>query len=152
MKTKSLYVTLYHVVCSLTEERSTSKQVRKAHLGDWLDGFATCASATCLVHCLLLPLITAALPAIAGSINPGEGFHRIVLAIAIPTSGLTLIPGWRSSGAILPLAAGLAGLALLAMGVAFADRPNVETAVSVAGSLLLAAAHLVNWRRRRTHC
>jgi hypothetical protein len=128
------------------------KQARKARLGDWLDGFAICASAACLVHCLVLPLIIAALPAIARSIDPGEGFHRIVLALAIPTSGLALIPGWRSSGAIVPLAAGLAGLALLATGVALAGRPTVETVVSVAGSVLLATAHLLNWRRRRTHC
>ena len=61
----------------------------------WLDGFAICASALCTVHCLGLPLLFALLPTIAARIDPGESFHLLMLAIAVPTSLFSLLQGWR---------------------------------------------------------
>lgn len=118
-------------------------------IGKWLDGFAVGASALCLIHCLALPLLIAALPAIASRIDIGEGFHLGVLLFAIPTSAFALIEGWRRHRGAAPLFVGGAGLALLALGLAFENWVAVETGVTVAGSLLLAGAHIVNWRRRR---
>lgn len=120
----------------------------RARIGKWFDGFAVGASALCLVHCLGLPLLIAALPAIANRIDPGEGFHLIVLLFAIPTSAFALIEGWRRHRGLAPLFVGGAGLALMALGLAFEQWAAVEMGVTVAGSLLLAAAHIVNWRRR----
>ncbi|WP_232495530.1 MerC domain-containing protein [Novosphingobium kaempferiae] len=128
------------------------KKESRPAVGNWLDGAATCASAACLIHCLVLPLIIAALPSLAGSIDPGERFHTLLLAFAIPTSALALVPGWRSSGAVGPLACGLIGLVLLAVGVAMEGSEAAETAVTVTGSLLLAGAHLANWRLRQARC
>ncbi|WP_395337421.1 MerC domain-containing protein [Novosphingobium sp. BL-8H] len=119
---------------------------------NWLDGAATCASAACLVHCLVLPLVIALLPTLAGSLDPGEGFHTLILLFAVPTSALALVPGWRRGGAIGPLAAGVVGLFLLSAGVVVSGGPILERVVTVAGSLLLAGAHIANWRMRRTAC
>lgn len=120
----------------------------RAIIGKWFDGFAVGASALCLVHCLGLPLLIAALPAIANRVNPGEGFHLAVLLFAVPTSAFALIEGWRRHRGVTPLFVGGAGLALMAAGLAFENWVAVETGVTVAGSLLLAGAHVVNWRRR----
>ncbi|WP_423602276.1 MerC domain-containing protein [Sphingomonas sp. MS122] len=120
----------------------------RAMIGKWFDGFAVGASALCLVHCLGLPLLIAALPAIANRIGPGEGFHLAVLLFAIPTSAFALIEGWRRHRGLAPLFVGGMGLALLALGLAFEQWVAVETGVTVAGSLLLAGAHVANWRRR----
>lgn len=120
----------------------------QAKTGKWFDGFAVGASALCLVHCLGLPLLIAALPAIANRIDPGEGFHLAVLLFAIPTSAFALIEGWRRHRGVAPLFVGAAGLALMAMGLAFENMVAVETGVTVAGSLLLAGAHVANWRGR----
>ncbi|MGK2909060.1 MAG: MerC domain-containing protein [Sphingobium sp.] len=116
---------------------------------DWLDGFAVCASVTCMIHCLGLPLLLAALPTFADQSDPGESFHAIVLALTVPTSAFALISGWRKHRAFVPLVVGAIGLAMIAIGIAFASRKAVETAVTVSGSLLLAGAHVANWRRRR---
>ncbi|MCP8890663.1 MerC domain-containing protein [Sphingomonas faeni] len=116
--------------------------------GDMLDGLAVCASAACMIHCLALPLLFAALPALATWFDPGESFHRIILAFAIPTSAVALIGGWRTHRATPPLILGAVGLALMALGILFAGRTAIETTVSVTGSLFLAAAHLANWRNR----
>ncbi|MCW2366297.1 hypothetical protein M2341_001744 [Sphingobium sp. B7D2B] len=116
---------------------------------DWLDGFAVCASVACMIHCLGLPLLLAALPAFADQIDPGESFHAVVLALAVPTSALALVSGWRRHRAPVPLAIGAVGLALMAVGILFASREILETAITVSGSLLLAGAHIANWRLRR---
>ncbi len=113
-----------------------------------LDGFAVCASFACMVHCLALPLVLAALPAVADRIGVGEGFHAAVLLIALPTSALALIGGWRRHRAFGPLVVGIAGLLLMGFGLVFAEWYAIETGLTVAGSLCLAAAHIANWRRR----
>ncbi|MCT2399897.1 MerC domain-containing protein [Novosphingobium sp. HK4-1] len=103
-----------------------------------------------MIHCLGLPLLLAALPTLADQIDPGESFHMIVLALAVPTSAFALIEGWRRHRAFVPLAVGVIGLFLMATGIAFASREMLETAVTIAGSLLLAGAHIANWRHRRS--
>jgi len=112
-----------------------------------LDGFALGASALCMIHCLALPLLMAALPMLADGLFAGEAFHLIVLALAIPTSGLALASCWRQHRAAAPLAAGCTGLAMMALALT-AGSATGETAMTVAGSLLLAAAHIANWRAR----
>lgn len=133
-------------------ERIESENGVSGGRGHWLDGFAVCASAACMVHCLGLPLLFAALPALATRFDLGEGFHLVMLLIALPTSALALVGGWRRHRAFVPLVVGAAGLALMALGVVFSSREALETAVTVAGSLMLAGAHIVNWRYRRALC
>ena len=120
----------------------------RAMVARWFDGLAMGASALCLIHCLGLPILIAALPALAGRLDLGEGFHLGVLAFALPVSALALGEGWRRHRGLTPLFVGAAGLTLLALGLAFEDWAAVETGVTVAGSLLLAGAHVANWRGR----
>ncbi|WP_448663428.1 MerC domain-containing protein [Sphingomonas sp. CJ20] len=125
---------------------------RDARWEQRLDGFALCASTLCMLHCLALPLVLAALPALATRLEVGESFHAIVLAFAVPTSALALIGGWRRHRAAAPMLVGAVGLTLMASGIAFATREALETGLTVAGSLFVAGAHIGNWRQRRAHC
>lgn len=118
-------------------------------IGKWLDGAAIGASILCLIHCLGLPLLIAASPALTARFDVGEAFHLIVLLLAIPTSAFTLIEGWRRHRWIAPLFVGGVGLVLMASGLAFGHMAIVEIGMTVAGSLLLAGAHVANWRGRR---
>ena len=120
----------------------------RARLVSWFDGLAVGASVLCLIHCLALPILIAALPALAARLDLGEGFHLAVLAFALPVSAVALGEGWRRHRGLTPLFVGAAGLVLLAAGLAFEDWVAVETGVTVAGSLLLAGAHVANWRGR----
>lgn len=141
---------LYHYKNMSYYERTFARhRSPTSQVGNWFDGFAVCASVTCMIHCLGLPLLLAALPALADRIDPGERFHVIVLALAVPTSALALVGGWRRHRAFVPLMVGAIGLALMAGGIAFARAEMVETAVTVTGSLLLAGAHIANWRLRK---
>jgi MerC mercury resistance protein len=118
--------------------------------GDWLDHAALGASALCLVHCLALPLIIAALPALSHLLSIPESIHVWILLFALPTAGLAFVTGRARHGASYPLVIGVLGLMALATGVAFGNTP-IETPVTVTGSLLLAAAHIANWRLRHAH-
>jgi MerC mercury resistance protein len=109
---------------------------------------AMVASLICLVHCLALPLLVAALPLISGSLVTSEIFHVVILAFAIPVSGIALIAGYHRHGAWGPPVIGGIGLLSLIAGVSFTDGGWSETAFTVAGSLLLATAHIANWRMR----
>ncbi|WP_066681603.1 MerC domain-containing protein [Sphingomonas sp. CCH9-E2] len=120
----------------------------RARLVSWFDGLAVGASVLCLIHCLALPIVIAALPALAARLDLGEGFHLGVLAFALPVSAVALGEGWRRHRGLTPLFVGAAGLVLLAAGLAFEEWVAVETGVTVAGSLLLAGAHVANWRGR----
>lgn len=115
----------------------------------WLDGFALCASSLCTLHCLGLPLLFALLPALASRIDPGESFHLVMLVLAVPTSLFALAQGWRRHRAPGLLLLGVAGLGLMAIGALAAEGAMAEAAWTVAGSALLAGAHILNWRRGR---
>ena len=43
---------------------------------DWLDRVAMAGSAACMVHCLALPLLLAAVPTVSAFIVIPESFHR----------------------------------------------------------------------------
>lgn len=112
------------------------------------DASAIGLSALCLAHCLLLPMLAALLP-VLGAWARAEWVHVLFVAIALPLAGAAL---WRAHRQRpLPRALiGLAGLGLAGLIAGAFGWPShaLETPVTVAGSLLLAAAHVWNWRRR----
>lgn len=127
---------------------SLGQPVPSGHATDWLERAAVGASLVCLVHCLALPLLLAALPALAALVAIPETFHVWVLAVAVPMSGFALLLGIRDHRSRLPLFIGSVGLGLLAVGALVLLGGRLETPVTVVGSLALAAAHLLNWQRR----
>lgn len=100
-----------------------------------------------MVHCLALPLVLAMFPVLSGTLVAGEGFHLLVLALAVPTSGFGLWASRLPGGSNGPLVAGAAGLMLLALALLAGEA--AERVMTLAGSLLLAGAHVANWRARR---
>lgn len=117
----------------------------------WMDGVAVAFSAACLVHCLALPLLIALLPVSRNWLDIPESFHLVVLLVALPPSGSIL---WRaarlSPRAASTLRLGLAGLAFMIVGAGL-EGHSAEVWITSLGASLLAAAHLINWRRR-AHC
>ncbi len=110
-----------------------------------LDRGAIGLSALCLVHCLAVPVLIAASPALAAALPDAAWVHPAILATAAPLAAVALWRGWRQHHRRGPAAFGVAGIALLAAGVA-AGETTAGTLLTVSGALLLAAAHLLNWR------
>lgn len=117
-----------------------------------LDASAVALSSLCLLHCLALPLLAAALP-LFGAWAESEWVHLVFVAFALP---ITVFALWRAHRQHrLPAAAWLAagsGLALLLAGALEFPSHDSETLLTVCGSLLLAATHLWNARRRHRQC
>lgn len=109
------------------------------------DRLAVGASLTCLVHCLFLPLVVAALPSISSMIRMPEAFHVIMVAVALPLSLGALISGRARHGYHVPILVGAAGLALMALAL-FLPGERLETYVTVAGSVGVVLAHALNLR------
>jgi hypothetical protein len=118
---------------------------------DWAERAAFGASFACLLHCLALPLVLAALPVLSSVLAIPETFHVWVLAFAVPVSGVALLTGGARHRAGYPLLLEVISLMLLAIGALLFGSTAGETPITVLGSLTLAAAHLANWRLRHEH-
>lgn len=104
----------------------------------------------CLIHCLVLPVFIALLPAAANWLDIPESFHFWALLTALPVSLYMLTASRRRHGRRLPILMGSGGLILMAWALLIPVRVT-ETAVSSSGALLLAGAHIINWRLRGRH-
>jgi hypothetical protein len=116
------------------------------------DGIAAGLSLLCLVHCLGLPLAIAMVPALASALSLPETVHLGLFLLAVPASAVALLAGYRHHGAMLPALFGGLGLALLGIGALAAQSELQETGFTVVGSMVLAGAHLRNWRLRLQGC
>ncbi len=120
-------------------------QVRRE---DWLERTAMGASLLCLVHCLALPLILAALPTLGGIVHLPEEVHVWLLFLVLPATGAALLTGYRRHRDVRPLMVGGFGLALVTAAALLLLETRWEMPVTVAGSLFIAAAHVFNWTLR----
>jgi hypothetical protein len=114
-------------------------------------------SLACLIHCLALPLLLLAAPALSAWLALPETFHAIVLLLAVPAATLALSDGWRRHRHPYPVAAALTGIALLAAGlaahegwIAGLDPETGDRLLTSLGALGLASAHIANWRLRHS--
>ncbi len=114
-------------------------------------------SLTCLVHCLALPLIILIAPALSRWIALPEWVHAAILLLALPAAMMAMRGGWRRHRRLIPGALALAGLGLLALGlaahegwIAVADRTVADRLLTSLGAVMLATAHVINWHWRHS--
>lgn len=117
-----------------------------------LDKVAIGLSVVCLVHCLALPVLVLAAPAVGALVLGTESpVHWLLLGLALPVSGYALWHGFRHHHQRLALLLGCCGLALMFVAVAHLTAATLELPLTVAGVLVLLAAHLLNLRFT-AHC
>ena len=121
----------------------------RAGLADTADRVALVASVTCLIHCLALPLLLAALPTLSVVIFLPESFHVWMVALAVPTSTVALIMSGAARTRPLLLFLGASGLLALAAGALIVGGTVYDPILTVLGGVLLGATHILNWRHRR---
>lgn len=96
------------------ERAAAAQRSRFVRAVDLVERAAAGASLLCLVHCLLLPVVLAAMPAVASTLDIPESVHGWLLAFALPTSALALGAGYRDTRLATPPAFGTAGLLAMA--------------------------------------
>jgi len=109
-------------------------------------------SATCLLHCLALPMLLLLAPALGHWVALPEWTHAAILTLALPAAFTAMRGGWERHRRSAPGLVAVAGLGLLALGLAAhegwlvaAHASAAETLLTTLGALALAAAHLANW-------
>jgi hypothetical protein len=115
----------------------------------WADRAGVWASALCLVHCLLTPVLLSFSATLAQLLPSEAGVHR-VLAVGIALIGaIAVIPGFRRHRRWVVVLLLACGLAAICYGAWFGDMlPQhwMEVAVTMLGSCLLVSAHRLNHR------
>jgi hypothetical protein len=117
-----------------------------AHLRRHADLAGATASAVCLVHCLLTPLAISLFPNIIPYL-PGDAlFHRVLALSIVLLGAAAFIHGYLIHRRRPLLALVAAGMTLI-LTVAWAGESmnrTCELLLSIPGSLMLVAAHLLN--------
>ncbi len=118
-----------------------------------LDRMAIILSGTCMVHCLVLPILITLFPIIQGSLLEEENFHALFLLLVLPTSVAAIFIGCRKHKNLLTAVLGVSGLLLLIL-AAFWGHHWVgltgERIMTTVGGAVLSLGHLSNYRHCRS--
>lgn len=117
-------------------------------VADAIEGTAIGASLLCLAHCLALPLLLLLLPGTLAIFVRSEAAHLWIFLLVAPFALIALGLGYRRHGQFLPGLLGSLGIACLAIALMPVIGEWAAKAITIAGSLLLVAGHLLNWRER----
>jgi hypothetical protein len=118
------------------------------HLADRL---GATASFLCAIHCAALPFVFALLPLAGLGFLAGHTFERVFVVFAVALALFSLINGYRRHRRAQSLMLAMPGLALLLIGVMFAESYSLvlHSTLVACGGLLVASAHFLNLRMDR---
>ncbi len=118
------------------------------HNNNRLDGLAVILSGTCMLHCLVLPLLVTLFPIVQGGFLEEQYFHLIMLVFILPTSLVALTIGCWKHKDRLTIVLGTVGLSTLVVTALWGHSLfglTGERIVTTVGGLTLAAAHIQNY-------
>ena len=121
--------------------------IMPARFSTFLDKSAITLSGLCLVHCLAGSLLLTVFAASGGWL--GHNVHLVGLMLALPLAAIALWRGVRVHGRWGVAVLGAGGIILMATSLMITHGGPGEIALSVAGVIMLAAAHLWNLRAAR---
>jgi hypothetical protein len=108
-------------------------------------------SITCLVHCLAMPLLVIALPAVSTELLHNAWVELGLVAFGLVVAGSVILKDFlRVHKHVLPALLLVAGFLTQLTGI-FAGGHGVSHAVLILGSLLVATAFIVNWKIKAEH-
>jgi hypothetical protein len=122
----------------------------------YLDRIGVFLSATCLLQCLALPVLLTIAPITQTGLMDEQTFHLVLLWFILPVSLIALGIGCRQHKDLIIVLLGGTGLSLLLfaglLGHTYLSPPT-ERVLTVVAGLILAAAHLRNFKIcRATNC
>lgn len=107
------------------------------------------ASGACALHCLLVPVLLAAAPALGEVLHYSETLERGFVWIAVLVSGLSITLGIQRHRQWVPAALFWALGSLLLVPTGMGLKPESEwlhALLMVPGGVAIALAHFTNWR------
>ncbi len=111
-----------------------------------IDAPAIAFSGLCFVHCLILPVLSAALPSL-GILAEAEWLHKGFVFAALPFSLMALASKQTNliAGALI-----VVGFSFLVAGAFVEALHDHETLLTVTGAIVLATGHVFRWVRTNT--
>ena len=119
-----------------------------------IDRFGAAGSLLCAIHCALLPIAIATLPALGIATWLGDGFEQGFVLFATCVGLFSVVWGYRRHGAVRALGLLLPGLAILWIGVLYSPLHHSLWPHAIAmtlGGSLVGLAHLANLRLVHVH-
>lgn len=124
------------------------------NLQAFADKAAVSLSVICAIHCMAMPIILVAVPALTGLFFTEESFHLWMVVAVLPLSVYALTVGCKKHKRYRVLGIGAVGLAIL-IGAALFGHDLVgedgEKALTVIGATIIAIGHILNFRLCRQH-
>ena len=111
------------------------------------DRLGIAASALCLVHCVVTPLVLSLASVWAHFLPSEERLHRILAVLVAGIGCFAMVSGYRRHRRSRVLLLMIVGLSAIIAGAYFGDRlPShlAEVAVTLAGSSVMMTAHFLN--------
>jgi hypothetical protein len=130
---------------------------RPRTISAYADSLGIAASALCLVHCILTPVVLSLAIVSAHFLPSEERTHRMLAVIIAAIGGIALANGYRRHRRVRVLCLMTAGLGCIFAGAYWGDRlPShlAEVGVTLLGSSLMISAHFINhtFCRQCTRC
>jgi hypothetical protein len=119
-----------------------------------MDRLGAAGSLLCAIHCALLPLAIAMLPALGIATWLGEGFEQYFVLFATLLGLFSVVWGYRRHGAVRALGLLIPGLSILWVAVFYAPLHHALIPHALAmtcGGTLVGLAHLANLRLVHVH-
>jgi hypothetical protein len=110
-----------------------------------LDAISVGLSCVCLLHCVLLPAVVAALPVFGVEMLGNRYIELLLLLLALPVGGMALLKSYRrfhKKAALLWLFA--IGAVAMISGNFYGEA--VEPVLKIGGAAFITVAHIVNWK------
>lgn len=123
-------------------------QQKANSLAKFWDKFGVFVSSLCIVHCVLLPVIIIAFPAVTAALGLTEdNTHLLLLIFLIPATLFAVYSGFRVHKQMAPLLWLLSGLVFIFLGIFVVHdlfSHAWEPVFVIIGSILLVRGHILN--------
>lgn len=119
-----------------------------------VDKTAIAISSLCVAHCLIFPLLAVMIPSFVALGLTSESFHFWMVVSVLPTSIYALTMGCKKHGKTSLMIIGLLGLCFLLSALLFGHDllgEWGEKALTLAGALTIAFAHVKNFKLCQQH-
>lgn len=120
----------------------------------FIDKIAISLSSLCMAHCLIFPLLASLLPSFLALGLHTETFHLLMVVSVIPTSIYALSLGCKKHAQASVFFIGLTGLCCLILAFALGSSVLTEAgekALTLTGALIIAIAHVKNFKLCQQH-
>ncbi|UZR98373.1 MerC domain-containing protein [Chondrinema litorale] len=120
--------------------------MKNSFIGLHLDFVGFSASVLCIVHCLALPFLVNLAPLIGLSFINNPWVEMAIILVSFCVASFALVQGYRKQHQkSLALIVVTIGFIFIAFGQ-FQDVEWNEILLTSCGSVLIATAHIINWR------